>query len=168
MADQIANKITLAFVGRMVERCVRVVLHKACATAAVLLAVGIALPATAQSLAQVPKGGVLPVSVSAKNRLVQALAAMPLTFEKNVGQADERVSFLSRMSGYTLFLTGTDSVFVHSGKARHSASALRIRWLGASSAAIPEGDAQMGGKSNYLIGNDSTRWHWSPMTKSWP
>jgi len=35
-----------------------------------------------------------------------AYGRLPLSFEANTGQADPRVKFLSRGSGYTLFLTG--------------------------------------------------------------
>jgi hypothetical protein len=88
-----------------------------------------------------------------------AIAAMPLTFEKNVGQVDKRASYLSRMSDYTLFVTGSDSILTHSGKAKDTAAALRLHWLGASDSVSPQGDAEMRGKSNYMIGNDRSEWH---------
>lgn len=36
----------------------------------------------------------------------------PLSFEANQGQTDSQVKFLSRGSGYTLFLTSTEAVLV--------------------------------------------------------
>jgi hypothetical protein len=90
---------------------------------------------------------------------IEAIADLPLTFEKNMGQVDKRAGYLSRMSSYTLFLTGSDSILTHSGKANNTASALRLRWLGASSAVTPQGDTLLRGKSNYLIGNDRSQWH---------
>src|SRR5438477_7618404 len=36
---------------------------------------------------------------------------LPLSFEANHGQTDPKVKFLSRGSGYTLFLTTTEAVF---------------------------------------------------------
>src|SRR3954471_18584812 len=39
-----------------------------------------------------------------KLRMQQSYAKLPLRFEPNLGQSDSRVKFLSRGSGYTLFL----------------------------------------------------------------
>src|SRR5687767_7505206 len=39
-----------------------------------------------------------------------AYARLPLSFEQNRGQADGRVRFISRGSGYTLFLTPVEAV----------------------------------------------------------
>jgi hypothetical protein len=89
----------------------------------------------------------------------QQLAALPLTFEKNMGQVDKRASYLARLNDYTLFLTGSDSVLVHSGAEQKTASALKLHWLGASDKVTPQGDGEVRGKSNYLIGNDHTQWH---------
>jgi len=46
----------------------------------------------------------------AKARLVETYGKLPLSFEANQGQTDGRVKFLSRGSGYTLFLTGNEAV----------------------------------------------------------
>jgi hypothetical protein len=43
-------------------------------------------------------------------RLVEAYGKLPLSFEINRGQTDSRVKFLSRGSGYSLFLTGNEAV----------------------------------------------------------
>src|SRR5436190_21102622 len=43
-------------------------------------------------------------------RLAASYGKLPLSFEANRGQTDRRVKFLSRGSGYTLFLTGGDAV----------------------------------------------------------
>jgi hypothetical protein len=45
-------------------------------------------------------------------RLVAAYSKLPLSFELNQGQTDPRVKFLSRGSGYSLFLTGDEAVLV--------------------------------------------------------
>src|SRR6266478_5177448 len=39
-------------------------------------------------------------------------ASLPVVFEANRGQADPRVHFLGRGTGYTLFLTPTETMFV--------------------------------------------------------
>jgi hypothetical protein len=41
---------------------------------------------------------------------VEAYGKLPLSFEINQGQADSKVKFLSRGSGYSLFLTGNEAV----------------------------------------------------------
>src|SRR5438445_6055573 len=43
-------------------------------------------------------------------RLRASYGKLPLSFEINRGQTDARVNFLSRGSGYTLFLTGDEAV----------------------------------------------------------
>ena len=72
-------------------------------------------PASAQRRAD--GGGVLkpPASLTGSGpatqaRLVETYGKLPLTFEANQGQTDERVKFLSRGRGYTLFLTGNEGV----------------------------------------------------------
>lgn len=43
-------------------------------------------------------------------RLTATYARLPLAFEATRGQTDKSVKFLSRGSGYTLFLTGDEAV----------------------------------------------------------
>jgi hypothetical protein len=45
-----------------------------------------------------------------KARIVENYGKLPLSFEENQGQTDEKVGFLSHGSGYTLFLTATEAV----------------------------------------------------------
>ena len=47
---------------------------------------------------------------SAEPSLIQSYGKLPLSFEINKGQTDSRVKFLSRGSGYSLFLTGNEAV----------------------------------------------------------
>ncbi len=46
----------------------------------------------------------------APTRAVEAYGKLPLAFEANQGQTDPRVKFVSRGSGYALFLTGDEAV----------------------------------------------------------
>ena len=46
----------------------------------------------------------------AQARILNSYGALPLRFEANHGQTDSRVKFLSRTSGYSLFLTGDEAV----------------------------------------------------------
>jgi hypothetical protein len=121
---------------------------------------------------------------ASRSRLVAAYGKLPLSFEANQGQTDAQVRFLSRGSGYTLFLTGHEAVLAlqkaegntskpeipgqagalkfetrHSPLVtRPSASVLRMGLVGASEATQVSGLEELPGKSNYLIGNDRRKW----------
>ena len=77
---------------------------------------------------------------------------LPLSFEKNQGQTDARVQFLSRGHGHTLFLTSTEAVLA-SGH-----DVFRMKLAGANPASRAEGVEQQIARSNYFIGSDSTKW----------
>src|SRR5712672_1804257 len=48
----------------------------------------------------------------AKLDLREVASQLPLSFEPNVGQSNDSVKFISRGSGYGLFLTSSEAVFV--------------------------------------------------------
>ena len=84
---------------------------------------GLAAQGTASPLGQVgspaaPSAGAAEAVTLAKPdaatqaRLSEAYGKLPLSFEANQGQADKQVEFLSRGSGYTLFLMPTKAVLV--------------------------------------------------------
>ena len=79
---------------------------------------------------------------------------LPMSFEVNEGQVDERVSFLSRSRGYNLFLTSNEAVL--SLNVKHDV--LRMKLLDANPATRAIGLEELPGKSNYLIGNDPKQW----------
>jgi len=81
---------------------------------------------------------------------------LPLSFEPNHGQTNERVKFLSRGKGYTVFLTPTETVL--SLRRKSKPAALRMKLVGANANAKLEGHQLLPGKVNYLIGNDRSRW----------
>ncbi len=111
-----------------------------------------------------------------------AYGKLPLAFEANQGQTDPRVKFISRGSGYTLFLTSSEAVLhfrdAKRGKsgnedqgkhlalpethplsgATDSASVLRMRFVGANDKAEVTGEDELAGKTNYFIGNDPHTW----------
>ncbi len=109
-----------------------------------------------------------------KQQVVVAYGKLPLSFEPNQGQTDSRVKFLSRGSGYTLFLTSTEAVLtLRSPRAKPSAAdhgaatrpeppanrdVLRIRLVGANPAPQMTGLDALPGKSNYFIGKDPQKW----------
>jgi len=110
-------------------------------------------------------------------KLAETYGRVPLSFEPNQGQTDRRVQFLSRGSGYSLFLTRTEAVMALRPRveaesfrssapvARHrSASSsnrgaiLRMQLLGSNPAASVIGLDELRGKSNYFTSHDPKRW----------
>ena len=101
---------------------------------------------------------------------------LPLRFEANRGQANSQVKFLSRGSGYSLFLLATEAVLAlrsadrrtvnDESEPRRSAfslrpssfSALRMRLVGAGPAPRIEGLGELPGKSNYFTGRHPEQW----------
>ena len=116
--------------------------------------------------------------VVTRSRLEESYGKLPLSFEANQGQTDERVEFLSRGRGYTLFLTSEDAVLAlrqavrkdgqPTGKGglernrREMDSApsrvLGVKLVGAKRGVEVRGEEELAGKSNYFIGNDPTKW----------
>lgn len=83
---------------------------------------------------------------------------LPLSFEPNQGQTDQEVKFLARGAGYGVFLTSDEAVLTLRSTAKKS-SVVRMQLVGANPAANATGTSQLPGKSNYLIGNDPSKWH---------
>ena len=94
---------------------------------------------------------------------------MQLYFEKNVGQSDPSVRYLSHTSRSSLFLTDDAAVVTMVGGSVHPSatvqnhptagdklveSAVRIRLLGANQHPQFEALEPLPGRVNYLIGND--------------
>ncbi len=101
-------------------------------------------------------------------------AGLPLIFEPNLGQrnlnpTDPRAKFVARGSGYSLFL-GSQGAVLSLASADHSSgersvrgSAVRIESLqmklaGANPDLTLSTAEPLPGKSNYLIGNDPSKW----------
>jgi hypothetical protein len=101
--------------------------------------------------------------------------SLPLFFEPNQGQSAAPVKFLAHGSGYGLFLTADEAVLEvqhsaagtqASGSTRRpahggqpvSSSVIRMKLDGANRSARVSGASRLPGKSNYFIGNDSSKW----------
>jgi len=82
---------------------------------------------------------------------------LPLTFERNEGQADPAVRFLSRGRGYSLMLTSTAAELRLKGAAKESAT---VRWqlVGGNREAGMAGESLLPSKTNYFLGNDPRQW----------
>lgn len=111
-------------------------------------------------------------------QLAQSYGKIPLHFERNEGQTDGQVAFLARGVGYTLFLTdaGEAVLSLRRGETPRKtspdsptkdvttkglsskASVLRQKLLGANPNTRAQSVDALPGKSNYLIGNDPSRW----------
>ena len=110
--------------------------------------------------------------------IAERYGKLPLRFEANRGQTDPQVKFLSRGPGYDLFLTATEAVLTlrksqsqqqdKSGVATdkdastvstHETAVLRLKMIGANAGGGVEGQEELSGKVNYLIGNEPAKWH---------
>jgi Beta-propeller repeat len=106
-------------------------------------------------------------------RILDSYGKLPLSFEANQGQTDSQVKFLSRGSGYTLFLTEDEAVFsLRGGKAKAAGTqlppkavtptdtaVLRMKLVSADHAANVTGLDELPGSSNYFVGSDPKKWH---------
>ncbi len=96
-----------------------------------------------------------------QSRLAASYGKLPLSFERNAGQTDASVRFLSRGPGYALFLTGNEAVLSlekRRAKAISPPAAFRMSLAGANPNATVTGLDELPGKSNYFIGNDPAKW----------
>ncbi|HET6853403.1 MAG TPA: hypothetical protein VFH46_13965, partial [Pyrinomonadaceae bacterium] len=106
-----------------------------------------------------------------KARLNEVYGQLPLRFEANMGQADPQVDFISRGSGYTLFLTPREAVLAlraaaaspKRGDGRNdnesaTGAVLRMKFAGSDEKPRVAGQVELPGKVNYFIGNDPRRW----------
>ena len=102
---------------------------------------------------------------------LKAYGQLPLSFEANHGQSAAPVQFLSRGSGYTLFLTPTEAVLVlrpprpdrasptpnaPGPEAMPQAAVVRMGLIGANPAPQVVGQDALPGKAHYLTGPAST------------
>jgi len=114
--------------------------------------------------------------IPGKSHVATTLLKTPLSFEANQGQTDESVNFIARGSGYTLFLTPTESVMVMQQRETAPQTAdladplpmteptsikqsiVRMKLEGANPTPSVEGQEQLPGIVNYFIGNDPAKW----------
>jgi Beta-propeller repeat len=100
-----------------------------------------------------------------KRRVVAAYGKLPLSFERNQGQAAQGVRFLSRGAGYALALTDRGPQLSLAGPRRNrgggtrAAEMLATTFVGGRRRAPVVGSGRLGGRVNYLVGKDSSRWH---------
>jgi hypothetical protein len=128
--------------------------------------------------------GLLPASASrfepraapthpAPSRRLPDYGKLPLSFERNQGQSDPRVQYVSRGGGYSLFLTPSEAVLSLRGSAPESRAVLghepqagrragsavvRLKLVGANPRPEMSASNELPGKSHYFRGADPGRW----------
>lgn len=121
---------------------------------------------------------------AAAERMKLNYGQMPLSFERNEGQSDPSVEFLTRGPGYGLFLTRSEAVLTFASTpptpspakavppglfatgpkpgsgigSEVPAGVLRMSLIGANRDASVSGASELPGKINYFIGNDPSKW----------
>jgi len=156
-----------------------------------ILLIGLAISPVERSFAVTSQGNAVPArtvrtqtlkpaDAATKARVIASYGRLPLRFEANQGQTDEKVGFLSRGHGHTLFLTGNEAVlslrrpenkrelqeknnhlYTKSGDEEENDSpstVVRMAMTGSNSHSKMTGLEELPGKVNYLIGNDPDRW----------
>src|SRR5208337_755874 len=103
---------------------------------------------SAKSIRQEPGTGV-------KKTVETSYGKLPLYFEENTGQTDARVKYLSNSTYFSLYLTPAEAVVVFNKKEPED---LRLKLTGANANLAIEGEGIFSGMSNYLIGNDPSKW----------
>ncbi len=93
-----------------------------------------------------------------KQRIAENYGKLPINFEPNVGQTDEKVKFLARGHGYSLFLTEGEAVLALKKDKKNELAVVRMQIDGANLSAKTSGLGETAGKSNYFIGNNPEKW----------
>lgn len=119
-------------------------------------------PSTANSAAGAGDSSAL------KAQMSEAYGRLPLHFEANQGQIDNRVKFVSRGTHCNVFLTSTEAVLEliqpkpatrerpeQRGATR---AAIRMAFVSANPQSIVTGREELPGKVNYFVGSDRTKW----------
>ena len=115
----------------------------------------------------------------AQKTVVQDFSHLPLSFERNLGQTDSRVRFLTHTADSTLFLTPSEAVFNLAAQPSHrfrergvsgkdrkvrpsvrksARVALRMQMAGANPRATTLEQQPLAGRVNYFLGQDPGNW----------
>ena len=101
-----------------------------------------------------------PPSRSVTPNPTSLIGGLPLAFESNIGQFGQPVKYLARGAGYGLYLTPTRAILtLPSYQAKPAGlSSIEMQFAGANPDAAMSGIGLLPGHSNYLVGNDPSRW----------
>jgi hypothetical protein len=108
------------------------------------------------------------LSASKKAQLDHNFGKLPMQFETNQGQVAADVKYISRGSGYTLFVTSTEALLSlkkpQAGEAEASTNqvgsseVVQMKLVNSNKNSRARGLEELAGKVNYLIGNEPTKW----------
>jgi hypothetical protein len=139
----------------------------------------LALPASSDPPAKTirPSTAIYPAPEK-KAAIASDFGRLPLSFERNQGQTDSRVRFLTHSADSTLFLTPSEAVFsmaapsqrnekparlkgrkARNGPRKIAHVALRMQMVGAAPNAMPLTQQPLPGRVNYFLGKDPNKWH---------
>lgn len=88
-------------------------------------------------------------------KLDKLYGQLPLSFEENFGQAKSNIKFISHGFDYNLLLENNKVTLVPNHK---NSSSLSLEFLGSKDDIKVIGNNQLETKTNYLIGQDQTKW----------
>src|SRR6478609_7907658 len=99
-------------------------------------------------------------ALTTPERSAAHLLQLPLTFEVNQGQTDDRVDFLARGPNYNIFLTATEAVFALPKASSTSGQrpVMRMQLVGSATDPAVQGVDALPGKVNYYHGKDAASW----------
>lgn len=138
--------------------------------AAVILAVMVGTPASAQPPAGPPSSSASSVAASQagdavdEDRIASAFTDLPLTFVGNTGQTDPRVRYHAQGSDYAFYFTPEQVVLSLSEEtpagshAIPRTSVLAMQFVGADDGVRLEAQGPTNARINYLRGNDPGQW----------
>jgi Beta-propeller repeat len=89
---------------------------------------------------------------AAESTFGNPFATLPLAFEQNLGQSHPRVRFVARGAAFDAFLTDEGANLVV------GQSVVQIRPVRAHKSAIPKASDPLAGTTNYLLGDDPSRY----------
>jgi Beta-propeller repeat/Abnormal spindle-like microcephaly-assoc'd, ASPM-SPD-2-Hydin len=118
-------------------------------------------------------------SAEQRAKAAETYGRLPLAFEKNMGQTDAAVDYLSHGNGYELFLTRQEAVLAlrepevaanpalrgrsMAGETANlqadKSAILRMKFEGANENSQISGLQRLPGKIDYFTGNDPSKWH---------
>lgn len=139
-----------------------------------LLVLACCFPCHSQAFA----GAVPAIGSRVSSNVSEIYGALPLSFERNQGQAEGTVRYLAHGPGYSIFLKGSGATLVLSkrppvpttlrlpplsqtanGQASDAKTdILQMRLIGGSTTTQVAGDVRLPGTVNYFTGNNPVKW----------
>lgn len=118
-----------------------------------------------------PKPSSKEMSAPAAQRVRNAYGSLELAFEPNRGQAEKQIDFITRGSGYAMFLKASEAVMVMTPgesaapglldnplQLAPASDMLRLELVGSNPHARVKAEQQLPGKVNYFLGNNREQW----------